>query len=135
MPESTNAFTCGSSLADKSSFLVEPKLTSFAFFSFNSLFAVSKNSSSFGEAPGQPPSIKLTPKLSISFAIAILSFTDGEIPSCWKPSLKVVSNISIFIIPKKNPCNARVTTLNTLLLNNNYNFFHCDNITLFFLIV
>ena len=82
MPESTNAFTCGSSLADKSSFLVEPKLTSFAFFKFNSLFAASKNSSSLGDAPGQPPSIKLTPKPSISFAIAILSFTDGEIPSC-----------------------------------------------------
>ena len=62
MPESTNAFTCGSSLADKSSFLVEPKLTSFAFFKCNSLFAVSKNSSSFGDAPGQPPSIKLTPR-------------------------------------------------------------------------
>ena len=34
------------------------------------------------EAPGQPPSIKDTPRLSNNFAISSLSFTEGEIPSC-----------------------------------------------------
>ena len=79
---STNACTCGSLSALKLSFLVDPKLTSFALSRLSSNFAFLKNSSSFGEAPGQPPSIKDTPRLSSNFAISSLSFTEGEIPSC-----------------------------------------------------
>ena len=66
----------------KLSFLVDPKLTSFALARLSSDFAFLKNSSSLGEAPGQPPSIKDTPRLSNNFAISSLSFTEGEIPSC-----------------------------------------------------
>ena len=76
------AWTCGSSSTFKFSFLVDPKLTSFAFLSLSSVLALSKNSSSLGEAPGQPPSIKATPSSSSNSAIASLSFTEGEIPSC-----------------------------------------------------
>ena len=55
--ESISACTCGSSSTFTFNFLVEPKLTNFAFSSFKSFFALSKNSFSLGDAPGHPPSI------------------------------------------------------------------------------
>ena len=43
---------------------VAPKATKVAFLSFNSFLASAKNSVSLGFAPGQPPSIKPTPRSS-----------------------------------------------------------------------
>jgi hypothetical protein len=82
VPESISALTWGSSSTFAFNFLVEPKLTNFAFLRLSSFLALLKNSSSFGDAPGQPPSIKVTPKSSSNLAIASLSFTEGDIPSC-----------------------------------------------------
>ena len=50
--------------------------------------ARAKNSSSFGFAPGQPPSMKATPRWSSCSATRSLSSTVSEMPSCWEPSRK-----------------------------------------------
>ena len=70
---------------------VAPNATSSALTSFSSVRARSKNSVSFGSAPGQPPSMKPTPYSSSSRATASLSFTEYEMPSRWAPSRRVVS--------------------------------------------
>ncbi len=56
--------------------------------------ARAKNSASFGLAPGQPPSMKVTPRWSSCSATRSLSSTVSERPSCWEPSRRVVSKTS-----------------------------------------
>src|SRR5688572_17197563 len=73
---------------------VDPKATSVLVSSCSSVFALRKNSSSFGLAPGQPPSMKCTPSQSSCSAMRSLSSTVREIPSSWLPSRRVVSKIS-----------------------------------------
>ena len=51
-----------------------------------------------GLEPGQPPSIKSIPKLSIFSASRNLAATESEIPSHCVPSLKVVSYMKTFFI-------------------------------------
>src|SRR4051794_19383581 len=73
---------------------VDPKATSVDVSSCSSVRARRKNSSSFGLAPGQPPSMKCTPRWSSCWAIRSLSSTVSETPSTCAPSRRVVSKIS-----------------------------------------
>src|SRR5215212_6270278 len=74
---------------------VEPNATSSLVFSCSSPeTARRKNSSSFGLAPGHPPSMKWTPRWSSCSAIRSLSSTVRDTPSTWAPSRRVVSKIS-----------------------------------------
>ena len=54
-------------------------------------FACAKKSMSRGFDPGQPPSMKCTPKASSFSATLSLSVTEKVIPSPWVPSRSVVS--------------------------------------------
>src|SRR4051794_26900316 len=72
----------------------EPKATSVDVSMRSSEGARRKNSSSFGLAPGQPPSMKSTPNQSSCSAMRSLSSTVREMPSSWLPSRSVVSKIS-----------------------------------------
>ena len=58
------------------------------------LLARAKNSTSLGLAPGQPPSMKVTPRWSSCSATRSLSSTVSERPSCWLPSRRMVSKMS-----------------------------------------
>ena len=58
------------------------------------LAARAKNSMSLGLAPGQPPSMKVTPRWSSCSATRSLSATVRERPSCWLPSRRMVSKMS-----------------------------------------
>ena len=89
--ESKSARTCSSSAAFTLGRRVAPKATNCAFLNFNSLATRAKNSVSRGLAPGQPPSIKPTPRSSRCLAIVILSWTERFKPSCCAPSRNVVS--------------------------------------------
>ena len=73
---------------------VEPKATRVAVESVSSSRARAKNSMSLGLAPGQPPSMKVTPRWSSCSATRSLSATVRESPSCWLPSRKIVSKMS-----------------------------------------
>ena len=64
---------------------VEPNATSVAVDSRSSAGARAKNSSSLGLAPGQPPSMKATPRWSSCSATRSLSSTVSDSPSCWRP--------------------------------------------------
>ncbi len=70
---------------------VEPNAASVAVVSDSSVRARRKNSASLGFAPGQPPSMKPTPRSSRCRAIVSLSLTDSDRPSRWLPSRRVVS--------------------------------------------
>ena len=59
---------------------VEPNAVIFACLRFNS-FTPSKNAISLGLDPGQPPSIKSIPKISIFSASLNFAETDNETPS------------------------------------------------------
>src|SRR5579863_3929493 len=85
----------GSVSARPPAFRVEPKATRLERAKASSPAATrSKNSRSFGCAPGQPPSMYWTPSRSSCSATRILSLTVRESPSAWLPSRSVVSNIS-----------------------------------------
>ncbi len=73
---------------------VEPNATSVDLDSESSVGARAKNSSSFGLAPGHPPSMKVTPRWSSCSATRSLSSTVSDSPSCWEPSRRVVSKTS-----------------------------------------
>ena len=73
---------------------VEPNATSVAVPSVSSFLARAKNSTSLGLAPGQPPSMKVTPRWSSCSATRSLSSTVSERPSCWLPSRRMVSKMS-----------------------------------------
>ena len=90
-PESRSALTCGSSLALAPARRVAPKATSWACLKSISCRARAKNSVSRGLAPGQPPSMKPTPKSSRCRAMASLSATVRLMPSRCAPSRRVVS--------------------------------------------
>ena len=62
--------------------------------SVSSFLARAKNSTSLGLAPGQPPSMKVTPRWSSCSATRSLSSTVSERPSCWLPSRRMVSKMS-----------------------------------------
>ena len=89
--ESTSARTRGSCAATPPARRVAPKAARVAWRRSSSVRARSKNSVSFGLAPGQPPSMKSTPRSSSSPAMASLSDTERLSPSCWAPSRRVVS--------------------------------------------
>src|SRR5438477_9387031 len=74
--------------------LVDPKATSVLVSSLSSVCTRRKNSSSLGLAPGQPPSMYLTPSQSSCSAMRNLSSTVSEMPSSWLPSRSVVSKTS-----------------------------------------
>ncbi len=61
---------------------VDPNATSVAVESCSSAGARAKNSSSFGFAPGQPPSMYVTPRWSSCSATRSLSSTVSDSPSC-----------------------------------------------------
>src|SRR3954447_21805942 len=94
VPASTRLRRVGSSSTLPFTRRVEPKATSVEVSSRNSVRARRKNSSSFGLAPGPPPSMKCTPRWSSCSAIRSLSSTVSDTPSTWAPSRKVVSKIS-----------------------------------------
>ena len=71
---------------------VAPKAVIVAFFQDISR-ACSKKSASFGLEPGQPPSMKATPRSSKRRAIRSLSAHESEMPSRCVPSRNVVSYI------------------------------------------
>ena len=73
---------------------VEPNATSVAVPRVSSFLARAKNSTSLGLAPGQPPSMKVTPRWSSCSATRSLSSTVRERPSCWLPSRRMVSKMS-----------------------------------------
>ena len=73
---------------------VDPKATSVLVVSCSSRPARAKNSTSFGFAPGQPPSTNCTPRRSSCSAMRSLSSTVAETPSTCRPSRSVVSNTS-----------------------------------------
>ena len=73
---------------------VDPKATSVAVPRCSSFLARSKNSMSLGLAPGQPPSMNVTPRWSSCSATRSLSSTVSDRPSCWLPSRKMVSKMS-----------------------------------------
>ena len=73
---------------------VDPNATRVARASVSSPGARAKNSASFGFAPGQPPSMKVTPRWSSCSATRSLSSTVSDRPSCWEPSRRVVSKTS-----------------------------------------
>ena len=73
---------------------VDPNATSVALLSVSSFLARAKNSTSLGLAPGQPPSMKVTPRWSSCSATRSLSSTVSERPSCWLPSRRMVSKMS-----------------------------------------
>ena len=89
-PESSSALMLASSSGVPPTRQVEPNAAMSACSHFIA-FARSKNSTSFGLDPGQPPSMKATPSSSSRFAIRILSSQEREIPSRWVPSRSVVS--------------------------------------------
>lgn len=63
-PDFRSAFTWGSSAALPPALRVAPNATSWAFSKVISCWARAKNSVSRGLAPGQPPSMYPTPKVS-----------------------------------------------------------------------
>src|SRR5664280_1639778 len=73
---------------------VDPKATRVELDSESSEGARAKNSASLGLAPGQPPSMNVTPSLSSCSATRSLSSTVNDSPSCWEPSRRVVSKTS-----------------------------------------
>ena len=89
--ESSRARTCGSEDASPPARRVEPNAASRAWRRSSSSAARAKNSVSLGIAPGQPPSMTPTPRSSRCRAMASLSTTDSDRPSCWAPSRRVVS--------------------------------------------
>ena len=72
----------GSSSTGREGRRVDPKAVSRLLDRASSVFARAKNSSSFGRAPGHPPSMKCTPRSSRREAIRSLSETVREMPSC-----------------------------------------------------
>ena len=90
-PDSSSALTCGSSEALPPARRVAPKATSSACLKSISCWARAKNSVSRGLAPGQPPSMKPTPKSSRCRAMVSLSATVRLMPSRCAPSRSVVS--------------------------------------------
>ena len=90
--ESRSAAVSGSSAAFMPTRRVKPNATSWAFFSGTAPSAMAwKYAVSPGLAPGQPPSMKLTPSSSSSPVMASLSATERLSPSCCDPSRRVVS--------------------------------------------
>ena len=73
---------------------VEPNATNVDVVRSSSVSALRKNSMSLGLAPGQPPSMKSTPRWSSCSAICSLSSTVADTPSTCRPSRSVVSKIS-----------------------------------------
>ncbi len=90
-PDATSAASWASSAALPPACLVAPKATNWAFFRSSSAAARAKNSVSRGLAPGQPPSMKPTPKSSRWRAMVSLSATVRWMPSRCAPSRRVVS--------------------------------------------
>ena len=70
---------------------VDPNAASVAVRSASSVLARAKNSASLGLDPGQPPSMKPTPRSSRWRATVSLSATESDSPSCCVPSRRVVS--------------------------------------------
>src|SRR5665213_1525715 len=91
---------------------VEPKATSVARARASSFGARAKNSASLGLAPGQPPSMKVTPRWSSCSATRSLSSTVSDRPSCWDPSRRVVSKMSTASgrAGRSKSCPARTTS-------------------------
>ncbi len=80
-PEFRSACTWGSSAALPPALRVAPNATSWAFSNAISCWARAKNSVSRGLAPGQPPSMYPTPKVSRCRAMVSLSATVRLMPS------------------------------------------------------
>ena len=93
-PASTRLARTASSSALAPALRVEPNATKVAVSSDSSVLARSKNSMSLGFAPGQPPSMNVTPRWSSCSATRSLSSTVNERPSCWLPSRRMVSKMS-----------------------------------------
>jgi hypothetical protein len=89
-PHSRSATRFGSSSAATPARRVAPNAVRTACDSARSR-ARWKNSASFGFEPGQPPSMKLTPRRSSRSAMRSLSSHESEMPSRWVPSRRVVS--------------------------------------------
>src|SRR6185369_3027524 len=94
VPAATRFASVGSSSTLPLTRRVEPNATRVEVVSFSSVAARRKNSSSFGLAPGQPPSIQVMPRWSSCSAMRSLSSTVSEMPSSCEPSRSVVSKIS-----------------------------------------
>jgi hypothetical protein len=90
VPASTSFCSWGSSAAATFARRVLPKAVMRALVQVISR-ARSKNSTSFGLLPGQPPSMNETPNASRRSAILILSSHDRLMPSPCVPSRRVVS--------------------------------------------
>ena len=113
VPAFTRFASTSSSSARTPGRLVEPNATSVAVDRRSSSGARAKNSSSFGFAPGQPPSIYATPRWSSCSATRSLSSTVSDRPSCCEPSRSVVSKMSTDSVPptfrSRRACASTVT--------------------------